>query len=463
MSRTRQTGRPAAAVALSAAVALAIAGCTSDEANPVGAGVPDTLQLQVNDPETIVVAQATARGHVTLEDEDVPYDQNQVLYFGGADDDSSSILVRYDVSTLPDSLPEWSALSTETITRCQIKLYRLDFYAADLPEPPEEEEKQEIYTKHYQVHRLSDPLDATLYPGPEPAYDDLLADQDISGAEPAIDLSVETVLDWVENGMNGAIIREGDDSRPGLIGYASADIHGGGFGQMQQLGAGTTVGATLRIRAYDELWGVGSEGQDSLLAQLDTNYVFAPVADVSTFHDLSSPADDPGAAMILQTHLRSSPYFSFDLASLPDDVFINRAVVRLGLDFEQSFGPNQALVLHAVPRDLVEGAASLTLEELREAGEVIAGQFNVDREAIEEAEQDWVGFDVTAAIQRIRNGVLDADVVFVLTAGESFTGYLAATIGPDFYLSRYVFHGFGHAALFPHLEITYTPFSGGER
>ncbi len=466
MFKTNQSKWPAVAVALALAATALLAGCTSDEPNPVGAGVPG--ELQINDPAPKVLFETAVRGLVSVEDEDVPYDENQVLYFGGSGLDSSSILVRYDLSTLstlPDSVPEWFELDDETIVFCKILLYRLKYYVPELPESTGD--KQEEYNKHYKVHSLSEPLDTSLYPGPEPAFAalPLLVDQFHSGAEPSLDVNPLTVLDWIENGTNGIIIREGDDSASGLIGYASSDIHGGGFQEMERETVGTTLGASLQITVYGELLGLTEAGQDTVLDSYSEIFVIAPIADVSTLHSLEDYSADLSTDVVLQTHRRLSPFFSFAiLDSLPDDVFINLAVVRLGVDFDRSSGQIQSLVVHEAPLALIDGSASVTLQDLRDDGDVAGGQYSVDLEGMLLAESDWVGWDVTSTVQRILNGVLDPDTIFLVTAGESFTGY-APTVnyGPDFYLSRYVFQGLDHPVLKPHLEITYTPFSGGAR
>ncbi|MBU0741906.1 hypothetical protein KKG45_12520 [bacterium] len=455
MFEMNQSSRSAAAAALALAAALSLAGCTSDEANPVGAGVP--VELQMNAPTTRVLHETTARGHVALEDEDVPYDENQVLYFGSSATASSSMLIRYDFSTLPDSVPDWLTISEDNIQYARMNLYRLKFYAPDLGGGTVAE--QEGYDKNYEVYNLIEPLDTSLYPGPEPDYDQLLIDATTSGANVFLNFNPATIVDWLENGHNGIIVREGPASDvAGLIGYGSMDMHGRGFQEIEREDDDTTIGPSITIAITDSLVGVDET------TYFDEILVIAPVADVSTLHALETPSADLAEDVVLRTHLRLSPYFSFDLSSVPDDVFVNRAVVRLGVDFDRSYGQIQSLVVHQVPLALVDGVASVTLADLEDDGAVVDGQYAVDLEGLLLEESEWVGWDVTSTVQRIVNGVLDPDTVFLVTAGEPFTGF-ATTLNyaPDFYLSLYAFHGTDHPFLTPHLEITYTPFSGGAR
>ena len=449
----------AAAPLLALVLALAIAGCTSDETNPVGAGVPG--ELQVGSPETVALFEMTDRGHVELTGEDTLYSENQVVYFGGSATESSAILARYDFSVLRDSVPEWMTLTEGDILAATLNLYRLNFYAAE-DEDEEEEETREGYDKNFEVYNLAGPLDVSLYPGPEPAYEELLIDQMSYGTNIYLDFNPATIIDWLENGHDGIIIREGPASDfAGLVGFASVDLDldGGGVFEIARSDTAITVGQAISV----QIFATRGEGED--VQTFERTFAIPPVEDVSTLHPLEAPSADLSSDVMLRTHRRISPYFAFAVAdSLPDGAFINRAVIRLGADFERSYGQIQSLVIHEVPLDLVDGAASVSLADLEESGAVSTGQYAVDLDGLESAEGEWVGWDVTSAVQRIINGVLAEDTVFLITAGEDFTGFATTSYyDPDFYLSRYVFHGTEHPLLLPHLEVTYTPFSGGVR
>jgi len=245
MSRTK-TIHPAALVAVAAIVA--IAGCTSDEPNLLGAGVPS--ELEVATPVTEALTTSTARGHVVLHDEDTTYDENQVLYFGQSDTEASSMLVRYDFSALLDSVPAWLTISEDNIQFVRLNLYRLKYYA------PEEEAKQTGYERNFEVYELAEPLDASLYPGPEPDYDALLIDELDSGANVFLNFSPATIAGWVETGHNGIIIREGPGSEvSGLLGYASVDMSSNGYQEIEREDDDTIVGPTISIAVSDSLVG----------------------------------------------------------------------------------------------------------------------------------------------------------------------------------------------------------------
>lgn len=461
MPETVPARRAYAALTTVLLIALALAGCTSESPGPVGTGVPG--DLEVSDPTTSRMFELSPAGHLALADDERAYDEAEVLLFGHDEEDSSSILVRYDLSSLPDSFPDWTQMDDETILSAKLTLYRLEAYTPD-DEEEEEEEKQGTNIRHYVVNALDEPLDTSLYPGPEPAYGALLADEFDSGQEPFIDLNVGTVIDWAENGSNGIIIREGDESHPGLVGYASRDILEQAYGEIESLiNVDSTLGISLKVVAFDTLTTVVDD-TTVVFNELNETFVFGPVADVSTLHARPTPSADLGADVMLQTHLRISPYFAFDNTLLPQDAFINRAVVRLAIDFDRTFGQLQSMVLHEVAPSLVSGVDTLSLQTLEDEATTATGQFSVDYGTMEANELDWVGWDVTSTLQRIVNGVLEPETVFLLTAGESFSGYLTTSAyEPDFYYSRYVMRGTDELVLKPHLEITYTPFSGGAR
>jgi len=453
MPKTPRYRRVALTATFALAIAVGLVGCTGDEANPVGAGIP--TELQVNNPRTDILDLPVVTGHIGVTDEDVAFDQTGALYFGSSGQDSSSILVQYDFSALADSLPDGVVLDEDIIASVTLTLYRLQFY-----EPAaSEEEKLDEFDRNFRVYNLSEPLDTSVYPAAEPGIGSQLVDQDDSGAVIFLDLSPAAVIDWVENGHNGIIIREGVDSAEGIIGYASVDMDDSAYGEIERESEDTTVGPTLGIEFYVEY----VDGDD-VPQTFDKTIVLAPVADVSTLHAMPEPSLDLSTDIVLQTHQRISPYFAFDTTAFPEDVFVNRAVIRLALDFDLTFGQRQSLVVHEVPRTLVDGIDSISLQTLSDEGDGVTGQYAVDFETMIANENDWVGWDVTSTVQRMINGVLDTDLVFLVTAGEIITSYqVTAAYSPDFYFSRYVFRGTDELVLAPHLEITYTPFSGGTR
>jgi len=453
MSQTspRAPQAPLAVLARTAACALiaVLAGCTSDEANPVGAGLPG--ELQTNTPLTVFVENLAVGGRVAVRDETLSYDRNELLYFGSQGADASSILAHYDVSTLPDSLPAGAVLDETTVTSVKLRLFRTEAYAAvpdslaDVVHPLVPQNPLKVFD----IFTLAAPLDAALYPGPEPATAAQIGSQSGTGATVFLDLPVPQLLAWVTSGMNGLLIREGGGSEPGLVGYASVDMTTSGYQEIDLVGAGTEVGPVLLVAYRDPV------------AELDTAFVFTPDADVSTFHALAPPPADLAAGIEVQTHLRRCPYFFPDLAGLPADILINRAVLRLAID-PGSFGPVESLVLHEVPLSLLAGRDTITLQEIEAAAVTATGSLAVDIGQMIFDEEVWVGFDITGTVQRTLNGALAPDTVLLLTAGEDFGGYqVSGNYSPDFYFGRMLFLGTAHPAQPPHFEITFTPFSGG--
>lgn len=445
----RPTAIVAGALLAVCALSAVLAGCTSDEANLVGTGLPGELQL--NTPQTVFVEALSASGRVAVKDESLSYDHNELLYFGSQGADASSILAHYEVQTLPDSLPEGALLDETTVTSVKLRLFRTEAYAAvpdsllDVVHPLVPQNP----TKVFEIHTLAAPLDVALYPGPEPATADPLGSQEGSGASVFLDVPVAQFLIWVASGMNGLLIREGAGSQPGLLGYAAVDMTTAGYQEIDLVGAGTTVGPVLTVAYRNEA------------AALDTAFVFAPDADVSTFHALAAPPAGFDAGLEVQTHLRRYPYFFPDLAGLPDDILINRAVLRLAID-PASFGPVESLVLHEVPLSLLAGRDTVTVQEIEAAATTSTGILAVDFGQMIFDEETWVGFDITGTVQRSLNGALAPDTVLLLTAGEEFGGYsVSGNYSPDFYFGRMLFLGAGHPSLAPHFEITFTPFSGG--
>lgn len=456
MPETDSMRRVMAVLSIALSAALLLAGCTSDEPGPVGTGIPG--ELDVGTPSTTRVTTLAPAGHVILVDQDVPFDQTGALYFGHDEEDSSSILVRYDLSSLPDSFPDWTQMDEETVVRAELRLLRLKFYA---PDTTAADFDPDDYEHRYLVNALTEPLDTSLYPGPEPDYGPLFADETLTGQEPTIDLSVTTILDWAENGTNGIIIHEGEGSTGRLLGFGSRDMEARSYGEIPQLSVGSTIGISLAVTVYDTLT-VPLDAETDTTYVLDEILVFKAIADVSTLHVQPTPSADLSSDIELQTHQRISPYFAFSPLVLPENTYVNRAVIRMAVDFDRTFGKAQSLVLNELAPSLVVGVDTLSLQTLGDEAVPATGQYSVDYAAMAENELDWVGWDVTSTVQRIVNGVLDPDTVFLLTAGETFSGYLnTSAYDPDFYFSRYVLRGTDEAELVPHLEITYTPFSGG--
>ncbi len=103
-----------------------LAGCTSDEPGVVGADIPGELDL--NDPTVVKVRTLADTGSLTLEDPEKPFDQFEVLYFGHLGDESSSMLARYDFSSLQDSVGQDVVINEANIESVTLRLFRMAAY-----------------------------------------------------------------------------------------------------------------------------------------------------------------------------------------------------------------------------------------------------------------------------------------------------------------------------------------------
>jgi len=421
-----------------------LGGCTSDEPGAVGAGIPSELDL--DDPTVLKIRTLAINGSLTLSDPDKPFDQFEVLYFGHRGEEASSILARYDFSSLQDSVGQDVVINEANIKSVTLRLFRMKAYESTDTTVAGIEKDFEIWT-------LSDTLDTSLYPGDEPAVEFLIADEHGVGSAIFIDLPETRFVDWWQNGHTGIMIKEGDGSDEGLVGYASAELEL--YSQIDLEDDETVVGPTITVTFEDAL-DVGAQ-------------TFAPIADVSTFHAADSQSEDFDGGIMMRTHMRTYPWFRIDLDGLPENILVNRAILRCAVDTSRGYGPLAALVLSEVPIATVEGVDTLTLDEFGDAVALVEGQVNVDPTYIAEDMAPWVGWDVTNSIQRYVNGVVSGGTGLILSDGEDvFSSYDIALWDPEFYLTRYWFFGTaepeaGEEDMRPYLEITYTTFTGGAR
>jgi len=404
----------------------------------VGSTLPGELEL--NDPQVLVTRDIVAYGHVAVADPERPYDQNHVLYFGRDGQMESAILARYDF-TLPDTFPDSVQVDATTVTGVTLRLFRLQAYASTIDTLGEGEPAP---TKVFEVYGLVDTLDTSLYPGPEPAYGALLAAEQDNGSSIFIDLPVAAFLDWYTDGMPGLIIREGMGSDPGLVGYAASELTE--YNEIELEHEDTQVGPIIIVTLDESLD----------LAPL----IYVPVADVSTMHPLEPAPASAAGGLVVRTHLRDYPYFAFDLSDLPPGSYINRAELYLAADTLANRGPLTTLVLSEIPVAAV-AADTITLDVLDQAS-AVDGVVSADPRSVPGDEAPWLGFDVTESVQRFANGVFEEPVVWLLTGAEDvFPAYDYSILDPDFYLTRFGFHGTADGDLAPRLRITYTVFSGG--
>jgi hypothetical protein len=247
---------------------------------------------------------------------------------------------------------------------------------------------------------------------------------------------------WVNAGQTvGLIIALGADSDAGLVGFGARELVR--YSEIESVGVGTIVAPNFIV-----------EFNDGVTPRL----LLAPVADTSTF-EVVPPAPaalaDIADGFVLRTCLRSYPALNFDFSRLPDDVLINRAVLRLTNNQELAFGNSEAIVVSEFNSANLAAAPSdtMTFAELDEATYVITGQTSLDPTKVRH-----LAFDVTTLVQRLVNDVYADPRGLVLTAGEDiFPTYDLTSVDPDFYFTEFRFFGTtAEDSLKPRLEITYS-------
>ncbi len=445
-SRLRPTGPwlPLALAVLGAFVLAA--GCTSEPEGLVGVRLTDaTIDSVLN---LLQVTALDTFGNLAVSDPDVPFDQNQVLYFGRQGTEESSLLVRYDFSALPDTFYADSLFTAGNIQSVEIRLYLLTYYQDLLVGGSH-------LSKTYLVQELVDTLAVGDFPGPPPAVEATYLNPDPDtlhpvGAEIALPISEETFLDWYQAGAHrGISISEGEfgGEVPGFIGFASAELTR--FSQLPPLAEGTLPHPVLRVR----------------FSEPDTVLRLVPLADVSTLEvdtipAASGPAPDFAAGFVLRTHRRNYPFLSFDLGKLPANALINRAVISVVNDTSRSYGPLETILVGELDSSVVPGGdQEVDLADL-------AGWLNplTSRTSLDPAGETRLEFNVTDWLQRYVNGTADGSARFLLAADDDFV-----SSGPDggFFLRRFYFWGAACpvAANRPCLKIYYTrndDLSGGE-
>lgn len=432
-------GRAVPVALLAAAwLALAAGGCSSDDPNRVGGGLVEA-RIDVS-LDTLLSEDVIAYAGRNISEADLPLARQEMLYLGSQGGTASSVLVNYDFADsliFSDSIPA-AAFSSDNIAWVRLQMIMSDFYISQY-EPQDTGEK--VVSKVYEVFQLDAPFDSTAFPGPVPPHD--LIDLNINpvldeAGEVNIDIAEAFFLSWVQaGGRQGLLIQEGGGSNPGLSGFASRDNKHMGS-QFLQLGEGTTQGPALRVQ----------------LVEPDTILSIKPFADTSTFHQITAAPEDPGDGFMLRTCLRSYPVLRFNLDALPENVYINRAVLYVVNDTTTSFGNLESIVVSEFDMDLIGTPQdSLPLDDLGAATYRISGMSSLDP-----AYNGVMQFNITQAVQRYVNSVYTGDRGLILTAGEDiFPNYDLSSVDPDFYFTQFNF--FGTAApdsLRPQLRITYS-------
>ncbi len=423
--------------------ALLIAACSSDDPSAVGAGLVDanidSLLVPIN-----LTGPIQYRG-IPIKDDDIPLWDQEVLYLGGQEGDSSSILVQYDFDQIIDENVPIGLFTLGNVSSVKIRLFMLTAYSIG------DENEDEVYPWHtvYQVYHLDAPIDSLAYPGPDPVTSGLVnlnTSNELDNSKTVnVDLHPSELIDWVTTGgMHTFSIKEGAGSGDGLVGYAAMDmVHGG-----------STLEPTIEL---------DSLGPSIIVkfADPDTVITIAPSLDMSTFSSVSEVPTTLDDGFFLRTGLRVYPALRFDFSVLPEDVFINRAVLSVTNDTTRSWGTLESIVVSEFPVSLfgAEGD-SLPLADLGDAIYPVTGFTSLDP-----TYNYRMDFNVTSSIQRMINGLHVDDLGaaqergFILTAGEDFLpNYDTTSLDPDFYFNQFIFFGITNpdTLLRPSLKITYS-------
>lgn len=437
-------GAVPAAMLLAASLATWLGGCTSDVPNRVGAGLVDArLDSALIELPVLTVTDYRA---LPVEDASVPVQRQQVLYLGSQNGVRSYILANYDFADIYTENHPASYFTAENIKSVKLSLTKLSFYAGQRRLISDDNDTTLVgRTLFYRLQQLEAAFDSNAYyvPGDVPLHSDVVLNQDalesIPDTEPLLRLSEADFLAWLADGQTiGLMLSLGDGSDEELVGYAAREMQR--YSELEDVAVGTVVAPNLVVEFED----------NSIL-----NFLLPPVADTSTFHAVAAAPADIADGFILRTCLRSYPAFDFDFSALPDDVLINRAVLKLTNDRSLAFGNSEAIVVSEI--DSLKLAAvppELTLAELDEATYVITGQASL----VPTSRVRHLTFDVTTLVQRLVNDVYANPRALVLTAGEDiFPTYDLAAVDPDFYFTEFRFFGTAAAdSLRPRLEITYS-------
>jgi hypothetical protein len=435
-----------------AGLLVGLGACTSDESNPVGAGLGqvavDSLMRE------LVIDDLVHLGQLDITDPADPLDEADVLYLGERQGDASSILVNYDFSFLshPDSAALVELLTDENVDLAEIKFIILNWYGPDHDLSQEEASDLREWNgalKNYDVHLLDAPFDTLSYPGFEPSFaPDTLETESASAVAGEFYLRIgkERVVQWIQDRARvGLIIREGAGSEPGLLGFTSKEnLFPASTLPLES--EGTNLGPALRLRLNTTPANWPNDGQF---------LVIPPAADVSTWHQLTETSLDASDRIELRGHLRSYPVIRFDPAVLEPGLRINYAEVVLQVDTLNTTGPIGTLTISEFPLDMAPDATrtGVILDDIDPAAELVGGGVV----APEHATEHELRLNVTTSLQRYINGVQDENTGYLIALGERFFRGFVDSPGPSFYYRRWSFYGTGAGPdLRPRLEILYT-------
>ncbi len=425
---------------MSLAGAWMLSGCTSDLPSDVGTGLVDAEIDVVLEP--LILDDVEIYKDKNVSEADRLVHEQEVLYLGTQQGNSSSILLNYDFGNIYSlAFPE-SVWTAENITSVKLRLLMLEYYGHLRPGEGDTG-PDKVLAKYYDVHELDNEFYPAGYPGPVPPHGDvnLNIDYQLDDSEYLeITLSEPFFMSWVEAGITqGLVVSEGDGSVQGFTGFASREmLHPAS--SLIDYHEETLVAPVLMVH----------------FAHNDSTCFIQPWSDTSTFDEISEAPTDVADGMMLRTCLRTYPMLRFDFSALPANAFINRAVLSVTNDTTRSFGNLQSMVISEIDTRYVGTPGdTMPLLDLEGAVYQISGMVNLDPIL-----NQYLEFNVTTAVQRVVNDVYEGERAFIMTAGEDFfPSYDFDSVDPDFYYTQFSFFGNSDAvpdSLRPKLKISYT-------
>ncbi len=420
----------ALAVTLFWSAALLVGGCTSDPANLVGAALIDsridtTLAL-------VEITAVEAFSGIKVSDANEKITESQTLYLGTEKNTKASFIVNFDFTDIfTDEYPE-EIFTEENIKTVKLSLTKLVPYKAIYDSILIDPDTGDTTTVHvstgqpldliYFVHELDeafDPLDFENFPASVPPFNSAIINQDFqipnTSSEVFLNLYVSDFLRWV-NGRTkiGLLFRLGDQSDPGLVGYASNELTT--FSEVPLLAVGTIVAPDLIVDFADQ----------------DINLQVPPAEDTTVFEEVDTvPQTAPAAAdtFVLRTGLRSYPAIRFDLANLPTNALINRAVLSVTNDTSSSYGPEFSVMISEIVGDVMDDPSySLDVSTVLDSTRVYPLSF---RSNLRAKEDFVIEFDITTGIRRAVNRVNEEPRGFLLSGVEDKFVFPFGNLPPD--------------------------------
>lgn len=431
------------------------AGCTSDPANPVGAGFIDS-QIDSTLVSVELVAMEAFSG-IRAENPDVKIHQQQSLFLGTEPDTRTSFLVNFDFSDfLGTEFPE-DIYNLENIKTVKFSMTKLTVYALDIEDPEEKADLDTPQELKFWINEIAEPFDPVDYESfptvaPTPIGPFLTKDVDVpvTGSEPTLAMFPEDLMKWITAGTKvGMIVRLSDDTPEGLVGFASRDLIQ--FSQVPLLAQGTIVAPEIIVEFNDA----------TLIRQI------VPSEDTTVFEAVS-PApetiDEAADTFVLRTGLRSYPAFRFDMSVLPDNALINRAVLTVVNDTASSFGPVFSVAISEITAELMDNpygtppSGDMNVALMGDDSRVYPLTF---RSNLLTKLDYTIEFDITTGVRRAVNLVNEEPRGFILSGIDDasvfpFLSRPPDVTTPDFYYRQMNFFGFEDPDKAPKLKIWYS-------